>query len=352
MGGLWRWRVLVVLICLAMAPLAMAGEPMVKESSPDAAAMKVSEPEKNEIWDFNDFVLRNGLRNSQRKFEAGGSARVVFMGGSVTTRQWREPVMEYLRRRFPQTQFDFIMAGIGGTDATLGAFRLPTDVFGRGPVDLFVLEFAVNGGGVRAMEGIVRQAKRLSPQIDTMILYFANTSHVADARARRIPAIVAEHEQVADHYMLPSLHLYKDVADRLDAGMAVWEDWFTDSVHPGQAGCDVCSDDLVHFFDTVWKPGGGGNKGEDAAADMVVSVDTVKPLDSHCYERGHFVAPMEASDLVRAQWNEGWTAEKTCNYEGPVDVLEAVEPGAQITFDFEGTAVGAYLIVGFDAGMI
>lgn len=346
MGHL-RWLgVLVILMGTTVVLGAIADEPA-SEPSEDGAAS----------WDYNDFVVRNGIQNSLRKFEAGGPARVVFMGGSVTTRPWREPVMEYLRNRFPQTQFDFVMAGIGGTDATLGAFRLPTDVFGQGPVDLFVLEFAVNGGGVRAMEGIVRQAKRISPQVDTMILYFANTAHIADAKAQRIPAIVADHEQVADHYMLASLHLYKDVADRLDAGQAVWEDWFTDSVHPSQAGCDVYADDLIHFFDTAWKRTDTQNETD---TDVAVStsntenanIDTITPLDSYCYERGHYVDPRATAALDRAQWSEGWTAEKTCNYGGPIDVLEAVEPGAQIGFDFTGTAVGAYLIVGFDAGMI
>lgn len=331
-------------------------------------------------WTFNDYVLRDGLSHALAKFEAGGPARVVFMGGSVTTRQWREPVMDYLRRRFPKAEFDFVMAGIGGTDASLGAFRLPQDVLSRGPVDLFVLEFAVNGGGVRAMEGIVRQVKRVCPDIDTMILYFANTSHIADAQKQQIPGIVAEHEQVADHYMLPSLHLYKDVADRLDAKQAVWDDWFTDVVHPNQAGCDVYSDDLIQFLERAWNLASRANQGKlpqnapqntdatDTANTEAATSDTagaagatvagtteiaaIQPLDAFCYEYGHYVAPMEAKGLKHAAWHEGWTAEKTCNYGGPVDVLEATEPDAEITFAFEGSAVGAYLIVGFDAGMI
>ncbi len=389
---LMRWCLLVTLLnlvgAIAVNATTLADDAIPENATvtdkntaiPENAAVVENAQDTEVAWTFNDYVLRDGLGHAWTKFEAGGPARVVFMGGSVTTRQWREPVMDYLHKRFPKAEFDFVMAGIGGTDANLGAFRLPQDVLSRGSVDLFVLEFAVNGGGVRAMEGIVRQAKRTCPDIDTMILYFANVSHVTDAQKKQIPGIVADHEQVADHYMLPSLHLYKDVADRLDAKQAVWDDWFTDVVHPNQAGCDVYSDDLIQFFERAWTlSASAANKAVDtddtdatttnANADvstnatasdsnatvretMAADVSTIAPLDEYCYEYGHYVAPTAATELQAAAWHEGWTADKTCNYGGPLDVLEATEPNAEIHFAFNGSAVGAYLIVGFDAGMI
>ena len=76
------------------------------------------------------FHLRDGLRNSLIHFAAGGNARVVFMGGSITDMAgWRDLVCQYLRDRFPQTKFDFVNAGIPSTGSTPGAFRLTRDVF-------------------------------------------------------------------------------------------------------------------------------------------------------------------------------------------------------------------------------
>jgi sialidase-1 len=201
---------------------------------------------------FTDYVMRGNLLRSQAKFAAGGPARVVFMGGSVTTRQWRNPLMTSLTERFPGAEFDFVMAGIGGTDANLGAFRLPEQVFGRGKVDLFFLEFAVNGGGVRAMEGIVRQAKRLNPEIDIVILYFANTGHTASYANGKIPGIVQEHEKVAEHYGIPALYLYREIARRIEQGKIKWEDFAGDSVHPNQGGCDMYTQCIQDFLAASW----------------------------------------------------------------------------------------------------
>ena len=295
------------------------------------------------LTSFEQFIMRGNLMRSFRKFEQGGPVRVAFMGGSVTTRQWRNPLMEYLKARFPKAEFDFIMAGIGGTNADLGAFRLPTDVFKHGPVDLFCLEFAVNGGGVRAMEGIVRHAKQLSPDIDIMLLYFANTSHVAQVEKDAVPNIVVEHEKVAEHYGLPAVFLYKEIANRIAAGELTWKDFSGDSVHPNQTGCDIYSACLEGFLEQAW-------------ADPQLAPETPAmpdKLDPGCYDRGHYVNPQDAVAVQGFTWQPGWTTkERTVNFRPPVDVLEATAPGSELHLKFNGTTVGAYLIIGFDAGQL
>lgn len=292
---------------------------------------------------FTDYVMRGNLMRSYARFAAGGPARVVFMGGSVTTRQWRNPLMEDLTDRFPQTQFDFVMAGIGGTDANLGAFRLPEQVFGRGKVDLFFLEFAVNGGGVRAMEGIVRQAKRLNPDIDIVILYFASTGHCASYTKGQIPGIVQEHEKVAEHYGIPALYLYREVARRIEQGKIKWEDFSGDSVHPNQNGCDIYTQCIEDFLDTNWK---------DPKLAPVAPAPLPEPLDPLCYENGRFI-PLEQAVVKQGFTREPkWTVKPTCNFAPPVDVLACTEPGSELSLAFEGRAIGIYSIIGMDAGII
>lgn len=290
---------------------------------------------------FTDYQARGSLARSFARFTAGGDVRVAFMGGSVTTRQWREPVMEYLEDRFPQANFDFIMAGIGGTGADLGAFRLPEHVFGRGRVDLFFLEFAVNGGGVRAMEGIVRQARRLDPDIDIVMMYFASTGHTKTFEAGEIPGIVQEHEKVAEHYNIPALFLYREIARRIQDGKITWADFANDGVHPHQGGCDMYAQCITDFLAK-----------ELAATAVAAPRPPVEPLDSLCYERGRFIS-LEAATVVKGfERIPAWTCEKTCNFSPPVDVLACTEAGSELRLDFEGTAVGIYSIIGMDAGII
>lgn len=293
---------------------------------------------------FANAIARGNLMRSHAAFTKGGPVRVAFMGGSVTTQIWREEVMDYLRERFPDAAFDFVMAGIGGTDANLGAFRLPTHVFGKGRVDLFFLEFAVNGGGIDAMEGIVRQSRRLCPDVDIVMMYFANTGYMEDVKADRVPQLVQTHERVAEHYGIPALALYQEVGERIGAGTLTWEQFSRDSVHPTDAGCALYAECIVSFLDQAWADPNLPPNPRPAALP--------EKLDPRCLENGRFIGVEQAKVVKGFAPVKGWTTEKTCNFAPPVDVLEATTPGSELTLDFEGAAIGIYTIIGFDAGIL
>ena len=92
----------------------------------------------------NWFELHDGLKNSQYIFETTKKGTVAFVGGSITGMPWRKKVMENLKRRFPSTEFKFILAGVGSTGTMYGSFRLDRDVIQKGKVDLLFEEAAVN----------------------------------------------------------------------------------------------------------------------------------------------------------------------------------------------------------------
>jgi hypothetical protein len=69
--------------------------------------------------------LGAGLQNSRIQFERSKQGRVAFLGGSITYNGgWRDSLMVYLQKRFPQTEFEFIAAGIPSMGSTPSAFRL------------------------------------------------------------------------------------------------------------------------------------------------------------------------------------------------------------------------------------
>lgn len=57
-----------------------------------------------------------------------------------------------LEKLFPDTEFDFIDAGIPSTDTALAPFRQASTVFHRGRVDLLFVEFAVDGGSFKQVD--------------------------------------------------------------------------------------------------------------------------------------------------------------------------------------------------------
>ncbi|MGD9329002.1 MAG: hypothetical protein PVH48_08570, partial [Cyclobacteriaceae bacterium] len=117
-------------------------------------------------------TIRSSLLNCQIRFEKEKFGRVAFLGGSITYNPgWRDSICAYLVKRFPNTNFEFINAGIPSMGSTPAAFRLERDVLSKGRVDLLFEEAAVNDASnarssteqIRAMEGILRPLRYSNP---------------------------------------------------------------------------------------------------------------------------------------------------------------------------------------------
>ena len=77
----------------------------------------------------DDCQLRSGLDNCRSQFVRNKTGVVVYVGGSITASQgWSHLVDDDLTRRFPETKFTFVHAGISSVDSTGHAFRAQRDV--------------------------------------------------------------------------------------------------------------------------------------------------------------------------------------------------------------------------------
>lgn len=293
-------------------------------------------------WGEHNYIMRGGLGRSLEVFESGGTARVAFLGGSVTTFDWTEEVADYLEARFPDTEFEFVNAGLGGTPAELGAFRLEEDVFGDGPVDLMFLEFAVNTGSVEAMEGIVRHARELNPDIDIVQIHIAASWFSDSIEDGLAPWPVPDHERVAEHYRNPSLHLYKEVFDDIAQGLYTWEDFSPDGVHPTELGIRVYADFVTGFLEDAWAVSGDASPYGPLPEPL-----TAKPWDSCSLLP--FDSATSSSDFTAIT---DWHPRDWGNIPEPIDFYQGSGPGAEIRFDFKGTMVGLYTVVGPDSGVV
>ncbi len=188
--------------------------------------------------------LRDGLQNAARKFSQQRTGRVAFLGGSITAgKGWRDLVCEDLQRRFPETKFEFINAGISSLGSTPGAFRFERDVLAEGPIDLLFEEAAVNDDTngfndveqIRGMEGIVRHARIANPAMDIVLLHFVDPGKIESYNRSIIPSVIVNHEQVAERYRLPSIDLAKEVTERIRAGEFEWDKDFK-NLHPSPFG--------------------------------------------------------------------------------------------------------------------
>ena len=126
-------------------------------------------------------------------------------------------VCEDLCTRFPDTEFTFINAGIPSTGSITGAMRFARDVLACGPVDILFEEAAVNDAGIgfsnlqqqRGMEGIVRHALTANPLCDVVVMHFVDPGKIRDYNNGQVPRTIQNHENVAEHYDVTTIHLAK-----------------------------------------------------------------------------------------------------------------------------------------------
>ena len=299
--------------------------------------------------------FRGNMDNCRFKFENEKKGRVAFLGGSITNMNgWRDMVCDYLRQRFPSTEFEFINAGIPSTGSTPGAMRFSRDVLLKGTIDLLFEEAAVNDATngfkperqLRGMEGIIYQSIRSNPDMDIVMLHFVDQDKMSDYNNGKTPEVILQHEKVAQYYNIPSINFAKEVNDRILNGEFTWRDDFK-NLHPSPFGQALYIKTIQHFFETSWKNPPVGKFVPKSLPDVI--------LDACSYINGHF-EPLKNARMGKAwklikDWKPG---DKVSTRPGFVDVpvLEASKPGASLKLKFSGKTIGLFVTSGPDAGML
>lgn len=301
------------------------------------------------------YTPRGSMQNSLTRFEKERKGRVAFLGGSITEMDgWRNRIKEQLKRRFPYTEFDFVEAGIGSTGTTPGAFRLQHDVLSKGKIDLLFVEAAVNDHTnyftpleqVRGMEGEVRHALESNPEMDIIMLHFIYDPFIPMVAKGQIPDVILNHERVANHYLIPSVNLCREIGERMQDGEFTWEEF--GGTHPLPFGHKFYAAAISHLFDAMWK---------GLSPDTPIQAHAIpkQPLDSFSYYKGDFIDIRNARPGKGWQYHESWHPDdKAGKRKGFVDVpmIEAKKPGDKLTLDFKGKAIGIFCVSGPQAGIL
>lgn len=304
----------------------------------------------------NYHTFRSKMHNAQIVFEREKKGRVAFLGGSITAMNgWRDSICNYLQKRFPDTKFDFIAAGIPSFGSTPGAFRFERDVLKNGKVDLLFEEAAVNdrvnGFGpetqILGMEGIVRHARESNPAMDMVIMHFVDPDKMAEYRKGITPPEIQNHEKVAAHYQISTINLAKEVTDRIDNGEFTWENDFK-NLHPSPFGQHIYYQSMKSFLDECWIS-------FVADDDKLTTYQLPAKLNESSYNKGILIPAVEAKPAKGWQAIQNWIpTDKTGTRDDffNVPMLVAETPGGTLKFDFEGNVIGMAVAAGLDAGMI
>ncbi|NLP15546.1 MAG: SGNH/GDSL hydrolase family protein [Clostridiales bacterium] len=194
----------------------------------------------------------------------GESTTLVFLGASITMRDW-----QLEGRRFADTSFNefkerfdsygkakYINAGMNGTSSMIGLIRLERDVLRYNP-DIVFVEFSVND----TKDSIHRE------------IYESMIVRLLESESK--PAVVLlfmqseagyscqGHMQViGEHYQLPMISICNAIQPEIEAGRMKWSEYADDNIHPHAQGNDLITEFISYYFETV------ADESEDEESDI------------------------------------------------------------------------------------
>ncbi|MFC2128987.1 SGNH/GDSL hydrolase family protein [Bacteroidota bacterium] len=300
--------------------------------------------------------MRGGLQNSRIRFDRDKIGRVAFLGGSITYNTgWRDSICSYLEKRFPDTEFEFISAGIPSMGTTPAAFRLERDVLAYGNIDLLFEEAAVNDETngrsneeqIKAMEGIVRHLRNSNSAIDIVMMHFVDPAKMKIYREGREPMVIKNHNKVAEHYNIPTINLAKEVTERIDNGEFNWKDDFK-NLHPSPFGQGIYANSMIQFLNNAFY-------GHIDNNEQIRAHNLPEKLDQFCYDNGSLIKISSVKLTKGWHFDPLWKPEDNTGVRSNfvnVPMLISDKIGSTLQMKFEGNSIGIVVAAGHDAGII
>lgn len=304
---------------------------------------------------------RDGLPNFFHKVLNNETAKIVFLGGSITHHAgYRVQATDWLETQYPAVHIETVNSAIGGTGSDLGVFRTDRDVLVHNP-DLVFVEFAVNDAKTdslvicNSMEGIVRKIRKHNPNADICFLYTLNMSMLDDLKSGRTYRSVRYMERIAEYYGIPSVDFSKDVMSLLEKDELIFKGekdkdygkrivFTTDGTHPTTEGGHVI------YTQTLT------NALKRLSENSSLKTYTLhEPLYPENYEKAKMIPAQDFPHTVG--WQVVQEDDKALKYfQGSPNVLPtaiaSANPTDSITIRFRGTRAGIFDIIGPSSGGI
>lgn len=332
---------------------------LISASQSDASAVffNVADPsapvvEPGDFKNDEECTVRKGLPFFFRKAKQGKSVRIAYLGGSITRsdNMYRMQSSKFIQSMFPSVKMEGINAGVSGTDADLGACRLYEQVLKYNP-DLLFIEFAVNGGFIPGVEGIIRQSRKYNPEIDICLIYTVTSAQLEEYKSGRIPIGILQLDSLAQHYSIPSIHMAKEAAMLAKAGKLIEKGdpkktmeaivFSQDGVHPLEEGGNLYAAAIARSMLKMKEVKSGRLK------------DLPKPLHANNWEDAKMLSPLDF-----AKFSSGWEKQDPdkiglSRYKDWFPyLLQADKAGESFSFTFKGSMFGFFDIGGPESGQL
>lgn len=244
---------------------------------------------RNKIYK-DEYYNRGGLYNTLYKLQNGEDITIAYLGGSITEMKgWRYYTTKWFEDNYSGKVTEVEIA-ISSTGADLGVCRIDNEVLVHNP-DLVFIEYAVNGGAAKDMEGMVLKTWNHDPTTDICFVYTTLTSSYSTYQVGNLPKYAETFEGVAKHYNIPSVFFGKQAFDMYEKGKLVLTG---EPENPEQI---VYSNDGTHPTEE------GGHLAAGAVARSVRNME--KNFDKNSYSITKHTIP--SKNYMRNPWVEATT---------------------------------------------
>lgn len=240
------------------------------------------------------------LKEVFARAERGERMTLGFLGGSITQGSLSSTpqtcyaylVYQWWCEKFPQAEFAYLNAGIGGTTSQFGVARAGTDLLAGKP-DFVIIEFSVNDEStehfMETYEGLVRKVYRAD--FSPAVLLVHNVYYHNGGNAQLM------HGRIGRHYGLPAVSMQSSIFPEVVSGRIENRAITPDDLHPNDAGHALVASVITCFLEKA-------RAGElDACADGRTesgSAEAAQAADIPAGDTGALPAPLTANAYERS----------------------------------------------------
>lgn len=267
---------------------------------------------------------------------------IGFMGGSITAgdansggmeSNWPLFIQNWFLSDYPALRLKICNAASGGTDSLSGLMRMDRDIL-RYDCDLVFVEYAVNDyyedpamaeERFFAEEGLIRKLRKAG--CDVVLVYTYRRQMHRDMMSGRVPPIIRQLEELAEHYGLSSVWSGLHALNQLNRGRITFESWLPiagQTLHPDYYGSMIYAEPVIELLGSELER---ENKGAPLKAVLP------PPLKAKQYEN---IKSISFSDCDFAA---PWCVQRELKIPWFDEVLCTCADGASLRFRFSGRAL-------------
>ena len=209
-----------------------------------------------------------------KRARAGENLTVLGFGGSITAGagliyssedlSYGRRVTNWLKQKYPQSNFKYVNAGLSGTNLTYSVFRVKEDVLKYNP-DLVILDYSVNTRGdddvKNLYSSIVSQINQANEETAMINIHFTETEleerpGIIDYSSKKGSATNQEISEAVVYFDLPSISYYSFINDKIEKNIITKKDIFQDYVHPTENGHLIAANlitNLLGYIDMIYQ---------------------------------------------------------------------------------------------------